>query len=229
MTRETLDRRIEELLDEVVLLGSMVEQATLRAIRALNARDLEEARAVYKGDGPINDKRFELEERTVTIIATQQPMARDLRVLTSILEVITELERMGDYAKGIGRISLNIGREGKLKPPEELMSMAEIGVDMLHQALQAFVKGDSEQAQQIPPLDDQVDVLFKQVLRAVLDLMAEDPDAIDNYNHLLWAAHNLERLADRVTNICERTVYIESGILEEIDVSDDEQAPLAQG
>lgn len=229
MTRETLDRRIEELLDEVVLLGSMVEQATLRAIRALNARDLEEARAVYKGDGPINDKRFELEERTVTIIATQQPMARDIRVLTSILEVITELERMGDYAKGIGRISLNIGRESKLKPPEELMSMAEIGVDMLHQALQAFVKSDSEQAQQIPPLDDQVDVLFKQVLRAVLDLMAEDPEGIDNYNHLLWAAHNLERLADRVTNICERTVYIESGTLVEIDISDDEQEPLAQG
>jgi phosphate transport system protein len=223
MTRETLDRKIEEILAEVILLGSMVEQATLNAIKALNSLDQKEARKVYKGDTPINEKRFELEERTVMTIATQQPMARDIRVLTSILEVITELERMGDYAKGIGRINLNIGRDSKLQPPPELLRMAEIGVDMLHQALQAFVAGDAQSARKIPPLDDQVDELFKQVLRGILDSMASDPSAIDEYNHLLWAAHNLERLADRVTNICERTIYIDTGKLLELDASDDEQ------
>ncbi len=223
MTRETLDRKIEELLDEVVLLGSMVEQATLRSIRALNSRDIEESKSVYKGDGPINDKRFEIEERTITIIATQQPLARDIRVLSSIFEVITDLERMGDYAKGIGRVSRKIGAESKIKPPEELLRMGEIGVEMLHQAVQAFSQGDAAKARIVPPMDDEVDALFKKVLKMILKWMVEDPDEIDNYNHLLWAAHNLERLADRVTNICERTVYVETGVLLEIDVSDDEE------
>lgn len=223
MTRDTLDRKINELLDEVVLLGSMVESATLDSIRSLNSRNLEDSRRVYESDGPINDKRFELEERTITIIATQQPMARDLRILTSILEVITELERMGDYAKGIGRINLNIGAESSVKVPEELLEMAEIGIDMLHQALQAFVKGDEKKARAIPAMDDAVDVLFNKLLRMLLDDMAKAVKDVDEYNHLLWAAHNLERLADRVTNICERTIYIVTGILQELDMSDDEQ------
>lgn len=223
MTRDTLDRKIKELLEEVVNLGSMVENATLDSIRSLNKRDLELSRQVYKSDGPINDKRFELEERTITIIATQQPMARDLRVLTSILEVITEMERMGDYAKGIGRINLNIGSDSDLTVPEELLEMAEIGVDMLHQALQAFVKGDDKKAREIPKIDDKVDFLFNKVLRMLLDDMAKTVKSVDEYNHLLWAAHNLERLADRVTNICERTIYIVTGQLQELDMSDDEK------
>jgi len=222
MTRDTLDRKINELLEEVVVLGGMVETATINSVRSLNSRNLEDSRKVYESDGPINDKRFELEERTITIIATQQPMARDLRILTSILEVITEMERMGDYAKGIGRINLNIGAESKLTVPEELLEMAEIGVSMLHQALQAFVKADEKKARAIPKIDDKVDFLFNKVLRMLLDDMAKTVKSVDEYNHLLWAAHNLERLADRVTNICERTIYIVTGHLQELDVSDDE-------
>ena len=149
MTRETLDRKLQELSDEVLLLGSMVEQATLVAVRALKERDLAKSQKIYDGDKQINDLRFQLEERTITLIATQQPMARDLRLLTSILEVITELERMGDYAKGIGRININLGPESRLKPPAELIEMAETGVDMLHRALEAFVTGDEGMAREI--------------------------------------------------------------------------------
>lgn len=222
MTRETLDRKLEDLLNEVLLLGSMVEQATLNGVRALNERNLEESQKVYHGDQAINDKRFELEERTITIIATQQPMARDLRTLTAILEVITELERMGDYAKGIGRINLNIGAESDLKPPKGLIRMAELGVDMLHQALEAFVSGDEKKARKIPDQDDKVDELFNKVHRSLLDQMASETNSVEDYNHLLWATHNLERLADRVTNICERTIFIATGQLIELDSSDDE-------
>src|SRR3990172_4606225 len=142
MTRETLERKLQELNDEVLLLGRMVEQATLSSTRALRDRNLAAAEEVYRGDHKINDKRFEIEERTITLIATQQPMARDLRLLTSILEVITELERMGDYAKGIGRINMNLGAESRHKAPAGLVQMAEIGLDMVHRALEAFVTGD---------------------------------------------------------------------------------------
>lgn len=222
MTRDTLDRKLQEILDEVLLLGSMVEQATLGAVRALQSRDLEASQKIYAGDKQINDKRFELEERTITIIATQQPMARDLRTLTAVLEIITELERMGDYAKGIGRINLNIGAESALQPPAELMAMAEIAVHMLHQALQAFVAADEIKARQIPAQDDRVDDLFNAVQTSLLEKMAATANSVEDHNHLLWAAHNLERLADRVTNICERTIFIATGQLIELDMSDDE-------
>ena len=222
MTRETLDRKLQELSDEVLLLGSMVEQATLGAVRALKERDLAKSQKIYDGDKQINDLRFQLEERTITLIATQQPMARDLRLLTSILEVITELERMGDYAKGIGRINMNLGPESRLKPPADLMQMAEIGVDMLHRALEAFVTGDEDLAREIPKEDDRVDALFNQVQSELLAGMHDQPSEIEDVNHLLWACHNLERLADRVTNICERTLFITSGVLLELDNTDDE-------
>ena len=222
MTRETLERKLQELLDEVLLLGSMVEQATLASVRALKDRNLAAAEEVYRGDRKINDKRFEIEERTITLIATQQPMARDLRLLTAILEVITELERMGDYAKGIGRICLNLGPESRLKPPPDLLTIAEVSVDMLHRALEAFVTSNADLARTIPKDDDKVDALFTIVHTEILQQMIKAPDNIATINHLLWACHNLERLADRVINICERTVFIATGQLLEFDATDDE-------
>lgn len=222
-TRETLERKISELMDEVLLLGSMVEQATLKSVRALKERNLAASEEVYRGDQKINEKRFEIEERTITLIATQQPMARDLRTLTAILEIITEMERMGDYAKGIGRINLNLGSETRLKPPADLLAMAEIGVDMLHKALEAFVGGKVDLARSVPRQDDKVDTLFIKVQGEILAQMMANPGEIDRINHLLWACHNLERLADRVINICERTIYIATGEFLEFDASDDEQ------
>lgn len=222
MTRETLERKLAELMDEVLLLGSMVEQATLKAVRSLKDRNLAASEEVYRADQKINEKRFEIEERTITLIATQQPMARDLRLLTAVLEVITELERMGDYAKGIGRINMNLGAESRLKPSQDMINMAETGVDMLHKALEAFVTGNVELARAVPKEDDKVDAYFTKINIELLKQMSLQPDNINQINHLMWACHNLERLADRVTNICERTVFIATGEILEFDVTDDE-------
>lgn len=226
MPRETLERKLRELLDEVLVLGSMVEQATLQAVDSLQKRDLDVSRQLYAGDREINRKRFEIENKTLIVIATQQPMATDLRILAAILEVITELERMGDYAKGIARINLNLGAERLLKPLIDLPRMAELTADMLHRALEAFVATDVEKARAIPKEDDNVDELFISINRELLDFMIADPNMIDRANHLLWAAHNLERLADRVTNICERTVFVATGEMAELDMSDDELGTL---
>jgi phosphate transport system protein len=220
--RETLDRQIRELMDDVLVLGSMVEQATLDAVDALKRRDMEASRRVYAGDVQINEKRFALENDSITLIATQQPMARDLRVLAAILEVITELERMGDYAKGIARINIMMGEQPLVKPLIDVPRMAEITVTMLHDALSAFVEGDADKAREIPPKDDEVDHLYNQVYRELITYMISDPSTIDRANYLMWVAHNLERMADRVTNICERTIYVATGKLMELDASDDE-------
>jgi phosphate transport system protein len=149
-------------------------------------------------------------------------MAHDLRLLASIYEVIGELERMGDYAKGIAKIVLLIGNQPPVKPLIDIPRMADIAVSMLHRAVSAFVNGDSEVARAIPLEDDQVDNLYNQVYRELVTIMFTDPSTIDRANHLLWVAHNLERMADRVTNICERTIYITTGQLIEMDKTDDE-------
>lgn len=223
MPREILDRKIQHLLDEILIMDSMIENATAEAIRALKERDLETARTIYNGDKEINAKRFELENDCMITIATQQPiMAGDLRLLASILEVVSELERMGDYAKGIAKICLLMGNEPPVKPLIDIPKMGEIVVSMLHRAVGAFVAQDKIAAQGIPQEDDQVDELYTRVYHDLVAIMIKDPTVIDRANHLMWAAHNLERMADRVTNICERTIYVATGEMSEIDISDDQ-------
>lgn len=224
MPRATLDRKIQHLRDEILVLGSMVESATLEAVEALKRRDLAAARRIFAEDTRINEKRFELENETMTTIATQQPiMGRDLRLLASILEVTSELERMGDYAKGIAKICLLLGDQPPVKPLIDIPRMAELTTSMLHRAVGAFVNGDVETAKQIPGEDDEIDHLYNQVYRELVAIMLAHPETIDRASYLLWAAHNLERLADRVTNICERTVYITTGVMKEFRASTDEQ------
>jgi phosphate transport system protein len=199
--------------DEIILLGSMVEQSLLEAVDALKKRDIEASKKIVDNDKTINEKRFQLENEVMIIIATQQPMAHDLRVLASILEVISELERMGDYAKGIAVISVRMENEPLLKPLVDIPRMAEIGTSMLHRALAAFVNEDAATARTIPAEDDQVDDLYNQVYRELMTFIMADPKNIERANLLLWVAHNLERFADRVTNICERTIFIVTGEL----------------
>jgi len=223
MSRETLDRRIRYLLDEILVMDSMVEQATLAAVAALKDRDVEAARCVYAGDAQINASRFKLENETMVVLATQQPiMAHDLRLLASILEVTGELERIGDYAKGIAKIALIVGEQPPVKPLVDIPRMSEIAVDMLHRAVSAFVRGDADAARLIPALDDLVDQLYNTVYRDLAEIVIRDPSTIDRANYLMWAAHNLERLADRVTNICERTIYMATGVMKELEQTDDE-------
>ncbi len=223
MPRETLDRQMHHLQDEVLLLGSMVEDATMKAMDALKNRDLRSARQVYAHDQVINEKRYAIENAILIIMATQQPMAHDLRVLAAYLEITGELERMGDYAKGIGKVTLNLGDAPTPIPLQDLERMAGIGVSMLHDALGAFIAENAQLAYQIPQADDEVDELYNRVYHALVNAMIANPETIDHANHLMWAAHNLERLADRVSNICERTVFVATGELLELEPPEDEE------
>ena len=220
--RETFDRAQQKLLDQVLILGSMVEQSVQAALIALQRRDFAAARTIYAADQRVNEKRYALEHDCITLIATQQPMARDARFLAAILEIITELERIGDYAKGICKINLLMS-EDPIDPPVMfyLQQMAELGLDMLRRALDAFVNKDAAAARAIPYEDDVVDDLYNQVYRSLLAQMTADPASVDRGSHLMWAAHNLERMADRVSNICERIVYVSTGELKELESFDD--------
>jgi len=216
MLRKTFQNEIQQVKNEIVGLSNMVEQSTLASVEALKKRDMKAAREIIETDHRINEKRFELEEKVMILIATQQPMAHDLRLLASLLEIISELERMGDYAKGIAIINIRMGDQPLLKPLIDLPRMAQKGTDMLHRAVQAFVNEDAEAARTIPAEDDEVDSLYEQIYRELITYIMSDPKNIERANWLLWAAHNLERLGDRVTNICERTVFIVEGKLTEL-------------
>lgn len=222
MPRETLDRQIHQLQDEVLLLGSMVEQALLNAVDALKRRDISAAQKIFANDININEKRYALENALIIIIATQQPMARDLRLLASVLETIIELERIGDYAKGIAKVVIRLGDSMLPMPMREFSQMAEQAASMLHRALSAFINEDASKAREIVLEDDQVDELYNKAYRAIVTTMIANPEIIDDANLLVWVAHNLERAADRVTNICERVVFTVTGRMEEMDSEDAE-------
>ncbi len=222
MIRKTFESDIQQVKDEVLTLGSMVEHAIIGSVEALKKRDVKAAEKIIAEDKEINKKRFAIENQLMILIATQQPMAHDLRLLASTMEIISELERMGDYAKGIANINVRMGDEKLLKPLIDIPRMAEIGASMLHRALTAFVNEDVEAAKSIPVEDDQVDALYNQIYRELMIFIIEDPKNIERANWLLWVAHNLERVADRVTNICERTIFIATGEFGEIKSSDAE-------
>lgn len=222
MIRKTFEHEIQQVKDEVLLLGSMVEHAIIASVEVLKKRDIKGAEKIIAEDKEINKKRFAIENQLMILIATQQPMAHDLRLLASCMEIISELERMGDYAKGIANINLRMGEEKLLKPLIDIPRMAQKGTDMLHRALSAFINEDVEAAKAIPVEDDEVDALYNQIYRELMMFIIQDPKSIERANWLLWVAHNLERVADRVTNICERTVFIATGEFSEIKSSDDE-------
>jgi phosphate transport system protein len=203
----------------------MVQDAILNSVDSLMKRDLESARAVYARDRQINKRRFDIELDCLITIATQQPIASDLRVLAAIIEVAGELERMGDYAKGIARVNMMLGPQPLPKAVKSLPKMAELVVSMLDQSVEALIKKDSASARTIPDRDDDVDKLFNRVYSELVQGMIANPDTIDQANHLQWAAHNLERMADRVTNICERAIFVADGEIIELDRSDDEWNP----
>jgi len=218
-TRAEFHTKLQKIQNEVLAMGSMVEKALLSSVAALKARDLELAQRIITEDLRVNEKRFEIEEGCIELIATQQPMASDLRAIISMLAIITELERIGDHAEGIAKIVVMVGDEPPLKPLVDLPRMAEKTADMLRRSLDALVKRDPEAARKIAAEDDKVDELYDQVFRELLSFMAEDPRTITRATRLIWVGHNLERSADRVTNICERIVFLVTGKLEEIGVS----------
>jgi len=222
MLRKTFETDIQQVKDEILVLGSMVEEAIINTVEALKKRDIKASEEILKADKLINKKRFDIENKLMILIATQQPMAHDLRLLASSMEIISELERMGDYAKGIANINIRMGDEPLLKPLIDVPRMAQKDVDMLHRALTAFVNEDLEVAKSLPVEDDEVDALYNQIYRELMTFVLQDPKNIERANWLLWVAHNLERVADRVTNICERTIFIATGEMAEVKSTDDE-------
>ena len=217
--RSGLDRQLRMLQDEVVMMGGMVEKSIARAMDALIRRDLEASHQVVREDDYIDSKRFEIEEQCIDLIATQQPMAGDLRILISMLHITVELERMGDYAEGIARINILMGDEPLVKPLIDIPLMAEKASAMLRRSLDALVNRDTVAALQVCNNDDEVDALYDQVYRDLLVYMIRDPETIQRATYLLWVAHDLERIADRATNLAERVVYLVTGKMEEINVS----------
>jgi phosphate transport system protein len=216
MIRTELDQKIHFAKDQILLLGSMVEDAMYRSVRALKDHDFDVSQALLENDQTINRKRFEIESVVISVIAMQQPAARDLRVFASVLDLCAELERIGDYAKGIAVINLRSGGLSLPKLLNDIYYMSEKALNMFHRALTAFIQEDAGVARVIAGEDDIIDALYEQIYIEVIDLVTDNPMNMERGNYVLWVAHNLERMADRVTNVCERAVYIATGELGEI-------------
>jgi phosphate transport system protein len=207
---------MQELQEQMLSLGSMVDKAVARSVEALRAQNVEQARGVILYDEQINNLRWKIENECTLVIATQAPLARDLRYIFAIAHIATELERMADYAQGIAKLTIQTANVPLLKPLTDLPRMADLGRELLAGALDAFVEQDADGAREIAARDDEVDNLYDQVYRELLTFMISDPSTVPRATHLLWIAHNLERIADRVTNICERTIFSVTGKIEEL-------------
>jgi phosphate transport system protein len=216
MVREAFEQELQRLEEEMMIMAGKVESAIIESVEALKRRDMAASRRIIDDDHEINEMRFSIEADCLLAIATQQPVAVDLRVLAAILDITKELERMGDYAKGIGRINIMIGGGPLMKPLLDIPLMARQAQSMLHRSLQAFVDRDADVARVIPLEDDEVDQRYDQVYRELMTIIMGNPRTLEQANYLLWVAHNLERVADRVTNICERVVFTVTGELVEL-------------
>ena len=217
MPREKFEHDLQRLKDEILALGAMAERAVAESVQALKKRDTAKAHLIMDEDRLINEKRYAIENETLTLIATQQPMAGDLRTLAAIFEIATELERIADYAKGIANVTLMLGEEPLIKPLDDVPRMAEKSGDMLHRALDSFMRQDVDKARAIPREDSEVDALYEKTYRELIACIMTDPRTTEQANRLTWVAHNLERVADRVGNICERVVFSITGRGEELD------------
>ncbi len=215
MMRTAFQENLKQLENELYNMAEMVNVAINRSIIALKEKDVEEAKKIKNDDIHINNKRFEIEEQCIQLIATQQPVATQLRELIAVLNIITDLERMGDYAGGIAKIVIKLNGREPVKPLIDIPRMAEISADMINRSLKAYADRDVVSAREISDLDDNVDDLYHQVVRELISIMIEDPRTITRCTYLMWVAHNLERIADRVTNICERIIFLVTGELVE--------------
>lgn len=215
-SRATLDEGLVSLQRQLRTLASLVDVAIERSILALERLDHEAAQRLIAEDERINSLRYKIEDDAVHLIAAQQPIAGDLRLVVSVLSILPELERIGDYCAGIAKIVLLHEDRPLLKPLVDVPRMAQLCREMLRDAVDAFISRDAEKAREVAMRDDEVDRLYEQVYRELLTFMLNDPRTIDRATWLIWVAHNLERIGDRVQNVCERTVYEVSGVMREL-------------
>lgn len=215
-SRGALDEGLTSLQRDLRSLASLVDVAIERSIRALSSLDRQLAESVIAEDRRTNDLRFKIEDDAVHLIAQQQPLAGDLRMIVAVLNVIVELERMGDYCVGIAKIVLLHEDRPLLKPLVDVPRMAQVCRELLRDAVDAFIARDAGAAGTVAQRDDEIDRLYEQVYRELLTFMLNDPRTIDRATWLIWVAHNLERIGDRVQNICERTVFEVTGVMKEL-------------
>lgn len=216
MPRELFHQELAEIQKEILVMGSMAEKATHDALESLRTGDLEWAQRIVEEDSIIDQKRYEIEEKTIFVVASQQPMATDLRTLISALYIITDLERIADHAEGIARINIMLGDNSEL--PRQLgyiPKMGELSTTMLRDSLKAYIDSDIDEARRICEADDEVDRLQDAVYADAFKSMIDDNSTIQDNTYRLWTAHNLERIADRCTNICERIIFIVTGSMSE--------------
>ena len=213
MVRADFDRNLKLLQEELLLLGGLVEKAIVDSIEALKTRDIELSHKIVSQDDIIDEKTNQIEEKAIDLIATQQPIAIDLRTLMSVIHISVELERMGDYAEGIGKIGIMMGNDPPVKPLIDIPKMATKSSDMLKRSLDALVKRDPALARQVCEDDDEVDNLYDLIYKDLIALMIDDPTTIQRATYLMWVAHDLERIADRATNIAERVIFLVTGQL----------------
>ncbi|TET33268.1 MAG: phosphate signaling complex protein PhoU [Anaerolineales bacterium] len=220
--RAALDRELAKLKDDVLQLGEMTSEAIARAMESLLNRDTVLAQDVVNDDAAINAKRFDIEEESLSLIATQQPAAGDLRAVVAAMNMVGDLERMGDHAAGTATIVLRMEEEEQIEIPPGLSSMFEKTIEMLQQALSAYAQDDAAMAHQVASMDDEIDIIYKKLFRDLIEFIAEHPQMTTGGLYLLFAGHNLERIADRSTNLAERVVFLGSGRMQELNPESDE-------
>ena len=219
MTRSGFERQLAEVQEDMLVMAGMVETSITQSIEALRLRDVALARRTIENDAEIDRRRYEVEEKCIELISLQASLASDLRTIISVLHISVDLERMGDHAEGIAKIALMLADEPPLKPYIDIPRMAEVAIDMLHGSVEAYKMRDTKRAREIIDMDDVVDALYEQVYHELLLLMINDPTLTQRATYMIWVAHNLERIADRTTNICERVVYLVEGRIQDLNVS----------
>lgn len=211
--RERYQHDLAELQQRLLELGDLVDKTIVRALWVLNHKDIDAARRLIDDDTTIDDIRYAIEDQALGLIARQQPLARDLRIITALSDLASELERIGDYAEGIAEIVIRNPTSTTLAPPYQLDKMANAARDMLRQSMRAVAERDAEAGERLQRADDHVDTLYQQIFQEMLIAMREDPDQSEAATYFIWAAHNLERIADRTVNIGERAAFIATGTL----------------
>lgn len=216
--RAAYDRAFAKIQDDILKMGTMVDQAIFNSVEALKNRDQVRAQEVIDADEHINDLRFTVEEAVLALIATQQPAASDLRAVVAAMNIVVEMERMADHASGIAKTVILMGDEPLLKPLIDIPRMADLSRQMLSDCLQAYIDRKAGKAKDIAMQDDEMDRYYKAVFDELVEIMADKPDSVERATYLLWCAHNLERISDRVTNIAERVVFVNTGDMEELNL-----------
>lgn len=220
--RMTFDKGLEEIQSDLLKISELVDHAISRSLQALAEGDIRLARQIVEDDEKINQLRFQIEEAALALIATQQPTATDLREVIALMNVVVEIERMGDYATGVATTVITIGDEPLLKPLIDLPKMVEIARSMLKDSVDALITRDEDRAKEIATRDDEIDVLYRAILDELVEIMVKRPDSVQRANMLLWCAHNIERIGDRATNIAERVVFVSTGVMEELNIKEEE-------